>query len=236
MTTRSKILWIIVLILAVIFGYYLAIFTLPANVTIEGTVATSTAWWGQPLKFLGTGANVKFFDGVGNSPCNDAVGGTPPTCRVRFGAHGFYPYVINVPGKNGAPDPGTGFVQIVKCPGCPGGKGTLAPTLVPTNANVLVGVLCGGAKAIATPDPQFVSLASGPVVEWVPSQDQPFTVTFAPDQNPCVEAGPFGKGSTCTVKGPSASYSYTIHLPGDSTENPPIPACTDGTATLYVTP
>ncbi len=236
MTTRSKVLWIIVWILAVIFGYYLAIFTLPANVTIEGTVPVSTAWWGQPLKFLGTNANVKFFEGVGNSPCDDALTGTPPTCRVRFGAHGFYPYVISVPGKNGAPDPGTGFMQIVKCPGCPGGKSTLAPTLGSTSANVLVGVLCGGSKAMATPDPQPVSLASEPVVEWIPTQDQPFTVTFAANQNPCAETGPFSKGSTCTVKGPSGKYPYTIHLPGDSSEKPPIPACNDGSATLTVTP
>src|SRR5271165_5383057 len=103
MMTRSTVFWLIALIVAAIIGFYVAVYTVPANIAIEGSLAIPTAYRGQPIEwnrnYAGPRPQIEFFGGEGNSPCTDQPKGDPPGCRISFGALNFYPYKVIPHGK-----------------------------------------------------------------------------------------------------------------------------------------
>jgi len=237
MTARSRIISIIALILALIVGFYSAIFFVPAQIVTEGSLAIPTVFTGQTLKWVNgfpTGSTPKFqfavppkvafFDGAGNNPCSSQPSGNPPSCRVAFGAEGFYPYMFT-PGA--ASSDFVALAQIRPCPGCPG-KGT-APSIgsaaVPSDGTVEYSVLCqsGAATSVTvTPNTPVVgstNSAPGSVVEWLPTGTQTFTLTFD-DPTVCKEnLSSYGPGQGCTVNKPfdkenasKNSYPYTLTI------------------------
>ncbi len=242
--TRKTVFWLIALIVAAIIGYYVAVFTTPANIVADGSLVIPTAYTGQRVEwnagYQGAKPLIKFFDGEGNSPCSSPPEGDPLGCRISFGALQFYPYMLTPPGGSSTPtdkrekapggaaaSPQIEFMRIVHCPGCPP-TGTTQSLLALTGATTHVAAVCLNGKATPQPDPQPVSLSSNPVVEWVPTGSQSVAVNFTA-ASPCSNgSGPFGAAATCTVTGPAGSYPYTINISGTKS------ACSQGSGTLIV--
>src|SRR5271170_5412718 len=231
MMAWTKILWLITLIIAGVAGYYIAIFSTPANIVSEGSLVIPAAYNGQLMKWVGGypgGAppTIKFFDGEGNSPCNDQPTGTPPSCRVSWDAQGFYPYMLT-PGTSKS-DP-VSLAQIKPCPGCPTKGGMPNPTVVTSlSATVVISVLCQNGAATSLPPTGgpiigSTNTAPGSAVERLPHGKQSFAVTFD-DPAVCREnSSSYGPGQTCTVNKPfssqvSNSDPYTLNIYTDSSQ------------------